>query len=311
LHSWRIQCATLAAAQAVLKATSHLSHLTLDGDLDGQGVQVLAAAPLPSLHSLDIRSIDVCTAHFLTGYTQLKELSLGCVKVKGVTALTQLTALTSLRLSTTESHPKQHIGRLLSPMEQFELGSVLAALQELRSLYITCLPPGPMTDAVSQLTALTQVTLVDQHLVGNPGPLILRSVLSLRLCDYNVTPNHLAQIHAPQLQHLAAALAPKPDELDTLRGLCRGALKAANTLTLNLKNSWSKEETVALMAVLHQSWQPSTQALSQPDDDSWQLQHDICSGSTPREWRLELWKARCSRQCLSFIPNGLRRLHLM
>jgi hypothetical protein len=282
-----------------MKAAPSLPHLTNDQGVGGHNIKLLAATPLLSLRTLDIPCLDLSNAQYLTSYTQLKELTLGYSEVKGASALAQLTALTSLRLNAAAQRCLR-----FSPTEQSQLGSVLAALKGLRSLQITCLPPGPMTQAVSQLAALTEVVLLYQEVVENPGPIVLPSALSLRFQEGSFTPNHLCQIHAPQLQRLCSwysMIAAKPHDLDTLRWLCRGVLRAASTLALDLKGNWSEQDTVTLMAVLHQDWQPSAQAMCSAEHSIVQ-HHD--------GWRLDLHGARCSRQCLSLVPVKLNSLYL-
>jgi hypothetical protein len=305
---------SLPAAQAVAKALPLLEDLTISQGRNGHNIKLLAATPLPSLRSLEISSMDLSNAQFLTGYTQLGQLSLGYTSdMKGISALAQLTGLTSLELY---AMPGERPHRQFSPTEQSELGSLLAALKQLRSLNTTYMPPGPMTQAVSQLTALTQVILPMQDLVGNPGPLILPSALRLCLGNIPLTPKHLAEINAPQLQYLFARSALGPHDLDSVKRLCSGIFKAASSLYFDLQNRWSKEDTVTLMTVLRQSWQPSAQALSQAEQYSVEQRRSllsvgqVCGSSSTQGWGLALVLAHCSRQCLSQVPIGLKRLDL-
>jgi hypothetical protein len=113
------------------------------------------------------------------------------------------------------------------------------------------------------------------------------------------------------LQHLtlnASQLQLKPSDLDTLRRLCRGVLKACSTLSLDVR-AWSKEDTVALMAVLSQDWQPSAEALQPIRSNSSSLETSSSSDATLR-WSLELYQTHCSRQCLELLPKGLSALDL-
>jgi hypothetical protein len=301
-----------AAAQALVKAT-RLQHLTMCEGCNGHNIELLAATPLPSLHSLYIPYMDLSNARFLTGCTQLQELSLGYMyHVKGVSALAQLTGLTSLKLSGPHATIGAH--QQFAPEQQSELGSFLAALKGLRILDINFFPSGPVTQAVSQLTALTELILHHMDVAGNPGPVVLPSALSLRSCGNYVTPKHLADITAPQLLHLEAGMVPEPGDLNTLRLLCRGTLRAASILRLDLQNKWSKEDTATLMAMLYQSWQASAQALCAAADDTLKREHGTCSSSSSsnaRERELAVWRTCCSRQCLSLVSNALTRLKLM
>jgi hypothetical protein len=90
----------------------------------------------------------------------------------------------------------------------------------------------------------------------------------------------------------------------------RGVLKAASTLRLDLRNKWSKEDTAALMTVLHQSWKPSSQSLCSAEQNNVELGHSISSSSSSKHQELDLYSAHCSRQCLSLVPNGSTHLHL-
>jgi hypothetical protein len=286
-----------------------LTHLTIEFNLGKQSAQMLAAVRLDTLRSLDAR-MDLCHAWFLQGCTQLKGLTLYTPNVKGVTAIAQLNGLTYLEL---DSAPRS---QLLSAAEQSELGSTLAALTNLQSLRIDHAPPGPVTQALSQLTSLTELTLYQQSLVPNPGPLTLPSCVKLTFC-ISISMRHLASIQAPKLQHLAgASLALTPSNLDSLRRLCRGVLRACSRLTLYLHHAWSKEDTVALMAVLSQDWQPSAEALQAVTSNSTGLNRDTSglerksSNGPPEQQRLELVYAHCSRQCLQLLPEGMGSVYL-
>jgi hypothetical protein len=269
----------------------------------GHNIQVLAAVPLPSLHSLAVRDTDLCYARFLQGYTQLKELSLSYTNLKGVGAVAQLTGLTKLEL-----HPFTLGYRLFSASEQSELGSALAAISNLQCLHIDHAPPGPVTEALSQLTTLTVLCLMQQRAVPNPGPLALPSVRSLTFLHGYITAKHLVCIDAPQLWHMPLNLALKPSDLPDLLRLCRGMLRACSSLSLNLDDFWSDKDTIAVMTVLHQDWQPSAEALCPLMSGSGsQVQG---SASTNNQWSLALLNTHCSRKCLSLLPKGLNCLYL-
>jgi hypothetical protein len=85
-------------------------------------------------------------------------------------------------------------------------------------------------------------------------------------------------------------------------------LKACSRLSLNLEQCWLDKETVSLMAVLHQDWQPSAEALQPLSCSSAEPQHTI--SSNPKEWRLAILHTFCSRQCMSLLPKGLNCLEL-
>jgi hypothetical protein len=264
-----------------------LTDLSVDRGLTGQAARMLAAVQLDTLRSLNV-CMDICHAMCLQGYSQLKALTLFTPHVKGASAIAQLTGLTQLALWS--AFPGQ---QLFSAAEQSELGSTLAALSNLQSLSISHAPPGPVTQALSQLAALTELRLYQQHLVPNPGPLTLPSCVKLTL-QFNISVRQLASINASELRSLNFTLALKPSDLDTLRELCRGVLKACSSLFLDLQHAWSKEDTVDLMAVLSQDWQPFAEALE-----------PIPSGSKgPRQWSLKLKHTHCSRQCLKLLPKG-------
>jgi hypothetical protein len=270
-----------------------LANLTIYQALTEQSAQMLAAVSLETLHCLDVR-MELCHAWFLQGCKQLKALTIRTANFKGVSAISQLTELTGLCLVTGLQLA------LLPAEEQSELGSTLAALRNLQSLSISHAPPGPVTQALSQLTGLTELTLSQQDLVHNPGPLILPSCINLTLY-FDIAVQHLTSINAPQLQDLEVTLTEvKPSDLDALRWLCRGVLRVCNYLFLDLKHAWSKEETAALMQLLGQDWQPYRSNLTG-------LERRSSSNMQPT---LQLLHTHCSRQSLKLIPKGLCSLHL-
>jgi hypothetical protein len=101
----------------------------------------------------------------------------------------------------------------------------------------------------------------------------------------------------------------KASDLEALRRLCRGVLRACSRLILDLQHAWSKEDTYALMAVLSQDWQPSAEAL-QPLRCSWVGLEESCTDALPRQWSLELWHTHCTQQCLQLLPKGLGSIRL-
>jgi hypothetical protein len=284
-----------------------LTHVTIRQQLTGQNAQMFGAAPLTTLDRLDVR-MDLCHSWILQGCKQLRTLTLLSASIKGVSNIAQLTALTQLELRSV--FPGQ---QLFSAAEQSELGSTLAALTNLQNLLPSHAPPGPVTQALSQLTGLTQLVLSKQGLVHDPGPLVLPSCVKLAFWE-NIEVQHLTSIDAPQLRHLDVDLALKPSDVDALRRLCRGVLWACGSLIIHLdkawcKETWSNENIVALMAVLGQDWQPSAEAL-QPLRCSDIGLEESCTSNLPRQWSLKLSYTDCSRQCLELLPKGLRSLRL-
>jgi hypothetical protein len=279
----------------------YLTHLSIKPRLSGGHAQMLAAVRLGMLRSLDAH-MDLSRAWFLQGCTQLKALTLCTYNFKGASAIAQLTGLTHLELGSGS------YSQLFSAAEQSELGGALAALTNLQSLHLSHAPPGPVTQALSQLTGLTELCLARQDLVVDPGPLILPSCLQLNL-SCGISTQQLACIEAPQLCHLGGMqLALKPSDLGALRRLCRGVLRACSGLCLSLQHEWSEEGTVALMAVLNQDWQPSAKAL-QPIRSS-SIGNDRSNGRPRRQLSLHLWHAYLSRQCLELLPKGLGSIDL-
>jgi hypothetical protein len=285
------------AAQGVLVSMSLLTCLTIRQWLTDQDAQMLAAVRLDTLHSLNVR-MDLCHAWFLQACQQLKALHLVVRNVKGASAIAQLTGLTQLQILS--ATPTQ---QLFSAAEQSELGSALAALSNLQSLSISHAPPGPVTLALSQLTRLTELMLYQQQVVDNAGPLVLPSCVKLTLY-YNMLAQHLASIDAPQLRSLELTMALKPSDLDALRWLCRGVLRACSSLALDLKHASSKEDTVALMELLGQDWQPLRPSSIKG------LEGSSSSGDAPSRWSLQLRSTHCSRQSLELLPKGLGSLCL-
>jgi hypothetical protein len=275
-----------------------LAHLSIGTALTGQNAQMLAAVRLDSLRSLDVR-MDLCHAWLLQRCTQLKSLTLLMLGIKGASAIAQLTGLTQLKLG---SPPQTH-----SDEGQSELGSALAALSNLQSLRIHRASSEPVSQALSQLTALTELTLYLQAAVHNSGPFTLPSCVKLTLL-YRTAVQHLANIQAPKLQCLDVDLAVKPSDFDALRQLCRGVLRACSNLSLNMR-ACSKEDTVALMAMLSQDWQPFAEAPQPIRNNGIGLEWR--STSTPlKQWSLQLSDTHCSCQCLELLPKGLRSLSL-
>jgi hypothetical protein len=261
-------------------------------------IQLLASLEWPDLRTLstNVMQLDSCCS--LKALTQLRELGLVYADIQGVGAVAQLTGLTGLYLY--QCYHAAQKQQLFSAAEQSELGSALAALSNLQNLLLSHAPPGPVTQALMQLTGLTELWLTQQDLIIEPRPLILPSCVRLTL-PFSLSPQHVASIKAPQLQHLDAKLELEPSDLDTLRELCRGVLKACSRLPLHLHHAWSKEDTAALMAVLSQGWQPLVSTHTALLD----------SRTKSRQWSLELWHAHLSRQCLSLLPKGLAQLSCM
>jgi hypothetical protein len=291
-------CCRHTLAQDVFLPMPLLTHLNVEGELTGQAAKLVTAIQLGTLQSLGVR-MDRCPASLLQACTQLKALHLFVGNWKGASAIAQLTGLTRLNLFTAS------YTQLFSAAEQSELGSALAALSNIQSLHLSNAPPGPVAQALSQLTALTELALFQQSIVPNPDPLNLPSCVRLTFWN-RISVRHLASIQAPKLQYLDVSLAVKPSDLDGLKLLCKGVLKACSSLGVNLEKAWSSRNTVALMAMISQDWQPSAQAL-QPIRSTLGL---TSSSNIPRQWNLTLQNAHCSRQCLELLPKGLGSLHL-
>jgi hypothetical protein len=291
-----------------------LRQLSIDQRESGHNLQVLRAVHLVSLRSLDIK-MDCRFGQDLQRFTQLKELCVMYTQLEGVSALGQLTGLTRLELTAASQDSHQLFSTaeeamLLSAAEQAELGTALAAQSNLQSLRIDHAPPGPVTQALSQLTGLTELILEQQDLVPDPAHLTLPRALSVNIYGI-LSPHHLICLDAPQLRHLdVCRLALKPSDLDAVRRLCRGVLQACSCLSLRLEYAWSKEDTVALMAVPSQDWQPSAVALQPLASPCPSRQEGFCSGC-PRQWSVDLWQAHLSRQCLALLPQGLNFLRLL
>jgi hypothetical protein len=239
--------------QRVSKAMPSLTELHIHQWAAGRNLQLLPGVQWPSLRKLYVSAAQLDSCCLLPTLTQLKQLDLDSSSIRGVGALAQLTGLTRLKLC--PDTPK-----LFSAADQSELGGALAALSQLQCLRISHAPPGPVTHALSQLTALTELTLAQQDLVANPGPLVLPSCVKLSFFA-DMPLQHAASIKSSRLRHLDGSLTVQPSDIDTLRELCRGVLRACSPLSLILGRAWSKEDTVALMAVLSQDWQLPAEAL--------------------------------------------------
>jgi hypothetical protein len=247
------------------------------------------------------------TQHLHT-LTQLSNLRLHDSDITGVGALAQLTGLTNLGM---REVPGYNSHEPLPAAGQAELGRALSALSNLQSLCISHAPPGPVTEALSQLTGLTRLTLCQQGLVTDPGPLVLPSCVRLSFL-HRIPMQHLAVIDAPQLQHLGAVcLTVQLSDLGSLRRVCRGVLQACDDLKLAVEDAWawSEEDTVTLMTALSQDWQPSAEALQPLLPTCTACRKNACSGC-PRYYSLDLMDAHLSRQCCSLLPLGLAGLSL-
>jgi hypothetical protein len=277
----------------------HLTHLEILCDLSDHNAQMATAAHEDASPSSGAET-EPRHAWRLQGCTQLKALSLSFDNLKRASPIAHLTGLTQLEVFSVSMKPK-----LLSAAEQSELGSTLAALSNLQSLRIDHAPPGPVAQALSQLTGLTELALTRQDLVPNPGPLTLPTCVRLSFWN-DIAIQHLRSMDAPQLQHLLVSLAVKPSDLDALRLLCKGVLRACSSLVIHLGKAWSKEDTVALMAALSQDWQPTAEAV-QPIRLS---SSDFGGSNPPGLWSLCLSNTRCSRECLELLPKGLSSLRL-
>jgi hypothetical protein len=241
---------------------------------------------MPSLTELHfIQGSGAYNTQHWSASRQLNNLSLHDADVSGVGALAQLTGLTTLSLL---DLPGYQSYEPLPAAGQAELGRALAGLKNLQFLCISHAPPGPVAQALSQLTSLRELWLEQQDLVRNPGPLVLPSCVKLSFCQ-GIPVQHLASIEAPQLRHLDGSLAVRPRDLGTLSRVCRGVLRACSSVSLGMGYAWSRQDTVALMEVLSQDWHPSAEV----------QQHS-----------LDLSGAQLSRQCLSLLPRGLAVLKL-
>jgi hypothetical protein len=161
-----------------------LAHLTITAGADAHHIKLLTGVSLPLLNSLTVENISMQHAHLLQPLTQLQALSLQCVNIAGVTALTTLTSLTRLK-----------IGRLTfwdSAKERMRnsrmLGSTLVPLTNLQDLAIEYLSPGPLMEAMSQLTMLTKLTVGQQQHASMPDPDLGQC---LPLLPRNITEVHL------------------------------------------------------------------------------------------------------------------------
>jgi hypothetical protein len=260
---------------------------------------------VPSLTDLDLWE-GPCKKNIRHLHTlmQLNKLSLKDDYVCGVEALAQLTGLTQLSLC---QLPGYQSSKPLPAAGQAELGRALSALSNLQCLYISHAPPGPITQALSQLTGLTELKLYLQSLVAHPGPLILPSCVKLSSCN-EFSVQHLASIQAPQLQHLDVTLALKPSGIDAMRGLGGVLPRAVINLGLNLHGRpLSSEETTALMTVLSQDWQPPAEPLKLSSTGCQQSGHSSCT----KIEKLEIVNGYFYHQCFTHLPQGLKCLTLV
>jgi hypothetical protein len=309
-HPCADHLAHVPTLQVLSRATTTLAelHILRPSKWD---LPLLAYFQCPPLRSLHISGMPERSSSLIRVSAQLRRLDLSCNDLTGIGALLQqLNGLTDLRL---HSNPIGYQHKLFSAAEQSELESALAALSNLQSLLLNHCPPGPVTQALSQLTGLTQLSLEQQDVVPNPGPLVLPSCVKLTICD-RVSVQHLACVDAPQLEHLQVTLALKGSDLDTLRRLCRGVLRACTHLSLWLLPTTPgvpfEEAKVAVLTVLKEEWQPTAEAL-QPTQSSSGDHADRTISSMSQQCRLRIHRIHLTRQCLSCLPTGLTHLSLM
>jgi hypothetical protein len=238
--------------------------------------------------------------HFCQHFSSLQTLRMLQVRdVTGAAWLTSLTNLDQLELTCYHQSP-------LTSEEQSELGSALVALSKLKSLTLAHAAPGPVAEALSQLTGLTELRLTAQGRSIEPGRLFLPSVRILEVADNAfgmISAKHLAYIDAPQLQKLETSpIRVVTEGVGLLSMACRGVLRVHTDLELMCHKDVMWDNAADVMTVLSRDWQPSTHAM-QPICGSAEL-------ADSRESKLRLRGWRCSRQCLAQVPQHVTGLTL-
>jgi hypothetical protein len=93
-----------------------------------------------------------------------------------------------------------------------------------------------------------------------------------------------------------------PSDIDALRRLCRGVLRACSSLSPNMRD-WSGGDTIALMSVLSHDWQPSAEAMQPIKSNSTGLERRS-SCNAPRQWSLKLGNTTAPASACSCYPRA-------
>jgi hypothetical protein len=271
-----------------------LQSLTLIGTYPTVEVQLHDLSPIAGLRNL----------------TSLEYRDTFCL---GITALTTLTALTSLSIvCNPKVGAKQQYAK---PTTQAALAAALPALASLKQLSLSEVQSGPLTDALSQLTSLTQLTAHSLKGVSKETPQVLPinlNVLELPLLDVSalcgiITPHTLQHVTVKATIRTGRKVGRQGVEAD-LKHLAEGMLEHCADLSLTKAYGTSKEDMVALMAVLKDTWRPTSTArtiytghlLSRPG----------ISDSDSLAWGLTLREVTCSPCVLQQVPTGITNLLL-
>jgi hypothetical protein len=252
---------------------------------------------MPSLRILKVYNMNQCPASVLASLSQLQELTFHQADIQQVSTLAQLTGLTQLEMGFYEDHTSEWPSKA-----QQELAEVLNALSSLQRLSIVQVPPGPIHEALAQMTTVTKLTC--REMLPEQGHLLLPSVRSLTV-SHIATTRQLLCIDAPQLQEFQDAdelwLQWGPGTAEDLRRLCRGVLRACDSLVLNFNAPRSRQHAAATRAeavewtsVLSQEWPATT----------------YTQANRAGLWSLTINGASCTSQFLSLLPSNITELTL-
>jgi hypothetical protein len=266
-------------------------------------VQLLTAAPLPSLTSLTFR-FPLPKGSSVGHLTQLRSLSIDISsKQLQVGFLAQLTGLTHLSLCD-ESPPQ-------NPNRQEQLGSALCSLTKLRQLGFLGAHPAPVRKALASLTALTLLEaafLADRACTASP--LLLPHVRFLELSTAQAA--MAASLQAPNLQHLALCLYHS--DAPSMEALCRGPLHVCTDLILTGlqpdEMPMTESQCYTALSVLRQGWRPTAAAFLAAQQHAAASSETTSMEAPDQSWRLGLAYCCASSRCMAVLPKGITCLRI-
>jgi hypothetical protein len=232
--------------------------------------------------------------------------------------LSQLTGLTSLRISHTQ---------FLEPPQLWEhqLASALTALTRLQRLELPGVPPGPLPNALAQLVSVTQLC-IRRYALRTPVTLPGVQLLRLWSADLGVLASGL---DAPQLRALVGTAttagnslcipvyepADAQQQVALVERCARGALRCCNRLLLTPFGDVEPETVAAVLQTLGSWWLPDPSLV---DGSSPLIQASAGDGDAGVEdpvtavagWHLRLKGMPLSNAVKAAVPQGLTHVEL-
>jgi hypothetical protein len=265
------------------------------------------ATQLQTLTLIDTHSrvqpLDLSPAAGLTNLTSLHYTHAFCL---GITALTTLTALTQLSIL---PHPAGSAARhYAKPTAQSALAAALPALASLKQLSLPYVQPEPLTDALSQLTSLTQLTLWHPTGISRATRLRLPTslhVLELPWVDVSVL---CGIITAPNLHHVTVSARLKSGQEAEFKQLSEGLLQHCADLSASGRQGMSEKDMLGLMTVLKSTWKPTGAARARHADHL--RRRHVMNHKDSLAWGLRVFQVACTQAVLQQVPPGITHLEL-